>query len=222
MSAATPRGFTPLVYPKLNLAYSVIKRPTTSAGVTQAASGRETRISYWSFPMWEWDLTYEYLPDDNGPWVAGKTSSDIKTLMGLFGQVGMFYPFLYEDDDDNSVQGQWIGNGDGATTSFTLIRSYGAGGFGTYEPIGRLNYDHPINVYVDGNLQPPDTWDLNPSIPYANLVVFHGAPPQGSTVTMDFRFHYLVRFKDNSLEFEKIFDRLWSIKRATLVSLKGF
>jgi hypothetical protein len=38
---------------------------------------------------------------------------------------------------------------------------------------------------------------------------------------MDFYYYYVVRFKDNSLEFEKIYNRLWSIKRATLMSLKG-
>jgi hypothetical protein len=171
--------------------------------------------------MWEWDLTYDYLPDDTSYWVAGKTSSDIKTLMGMYGQVGMFRPFLFEDDDDNQMYHSGIAIADGVATWFTITRAYGAGGFWTAEPIGYINSGHPINVYLDNVLQDPSTWGVDPSVPYAQVVVFTTPPPNGALVSMDCYYYYLVRFKDNSLEFEKIFDRLWTIKRCTLMSLKG-
>jgi hypothetical protein len=214
-------AFTPLIYPTLNLAFSVIKRPITAAGVTQAASGRETRVSYWTFPMWEWDLTYDYLPDDSGGWQAGKTASDIKTLMGLYGQVGMLTPFLFTDDDDNQAYHSGIAIADGAATWFTITRAYGAGGFFTAEPVGYVNSGHPVNVYFDGALQDPATWSIDYTLPYSQRLTFTTAPPSGVLITMDFYYYYVVRFKDNSLEFEKIYNRLWSIKRATLMSLKG-
>jgi len=213
--------FNPIIYPELNLAFSVIKRPITAAGVTQAASGRETRVSYWTYPMWEWDLTYDYLPDDSGPWVAGKTSSDIKTLMGLYGQVGMLLPFLYRDPDDYSYSNMGQFNGDGNTTSFAVVRTYGAGGFYTWEPVGYVDTSKPFNVYIGGTLQDPSTYTLDTSVPCRQMLTFTSAPPAGQLVSADLSFYYLVRFKDNSLEFEKIFNRLWSIKKATLMSLKG-
>jgi hypothetical protein len=171
--------------------------------------------------MWEWDLTYEYLPDDSGPWQAGKTSSDIKTLMGLYGQVGMLQPFLFEDDDDNSIVGTGIAYGDGTTQSFAITRAYGAGGFFTVEPVGYVNTSQPINVYLGGALQDPATWAIDPTAPYSQVLNFASAPGSGVLIQMDFHFYYLTRFKDNSLEFEKVFNRLWTIKRCTLMSLKG-
>jgi hypothetical protein len=171
--------------------------------------------------MWEWDLTYDYLPDDSGGWQAGKTASDIKTLMGLYGQVGMLTPFLFEDVDDNQAYHTGIAYADGAATWFTVTRAYGAGGFFTAEPVGYVNSGHPVNVYFDGALQDQATWSIDYTLPYSQRLTFTTAPPSGVLITMDFYYYYVVRFKDNSLEFEKIYNRLWSIKRATLMSLKG-
>lgn len=169
--------------------------------------------------MWEWDLTYEYLPDDSGGWQAGKTSSDIKTLMGLYGQVGMLHPFLYEDPDDNFVYHMGIGTGDGTNQAFIINRTYGAGGYSTWEPIGAVNLDHPFTVYLDGVAQTSGV-GLDPSVTYKQIVNFATPPAAGQVVSVDMYYYYVVRFKDNSMEFEKIFNRLWSLKRATLMSLK--
>jgi hypothetical protein len=111
--------------------------------------------------------------------------------------------------------------GNGTATWFTITRAYGAGGFFTGEPIGYVNSSHPINVYLDGVLQDPATWSINYSVPYGQTLNFSTAPGDGVAISMDCYFYYLVRFKDNSLEFEKVFNRLWTIKRCTLMSLKG-
>lgn len=207
------------IFPELNVGFSVIKRSLTGAGVTQAASGRETRVSYWTFPMWEWDLTYEYLPDDSGGWQSGKTISDIKTLMGLYGQVGILHPFLYEDPDDNFVYHMGIGTGDGINQTFIINRTYGAGGFSTWEPIGLVNEGHPFNVFLDGVLQTSGV-ALDATITYLQKLNFDTPPGPGVIVSVDMYYYYVVRFKDGSLEFEKFSHRLWSVKKVTLMSLK--
>ena len=58
--------------------------------------------------------------------------------MGFFLQLqGQFGTFLYTDPDDNAVTGQAFATGDGATTSFTMMRSLG----GFLEPVGWVTRD---------------------------------------------------------------------------------
>ena len=65
--------------------------------------------------------------------------------MGFFLQLqGQFGTFLYTDPDDNTVTGQAFATGDGATTSFTMMRSLG----GFLEPVGWVT--SIANVYLNG------------------------------------------------------------------------
>jgi uncharacterized protein (TIGR02217 family) len=170
--------------------------------------------------MWEWDLTYEYLPDAGGGWESGTTASDVRTIMGFYGQLGQLTPFLFEDPDDFEVTGQSVASGDGAKTSFTLFRSFGAGGFTTTEPVGFVNTGATINVYLAGTLQ-TSGYSVDTTTPYAQTLNFTSAPGSGVAITIDMQYYYLARFKDSTAEFEKLYNKLWALKKITLMSLKG-
>lgn len=205
-------------YPTLKgLSYSVMKRPYFSTGTGTGAGGREVRVQYFAFPLWEWDLTYpDYLPDRTG-------TTDFRQLIGFYlGRYGSMMPFQFLDPDDNTVVGQPIGVGDGVTTQFILVRSYGVpAGFGT-EPIGMAKLDTTFNVYVDDVLQSEGVdYTVNTLTPVANYVQFNSAPAGATVITCDMTYYYWVRFKDEPLEFEKFMDRLWSASKVTLRSLRG-
>ena len=64
----TRRVTMPDIYPTLpGLTYTVTKRPKWFTGIGTSVSGREVRYAYAATPLWEWDLSYEYLPDFAAP-----------------------------------------------------------------------------------------------------------------------------------------------------------
>jgi uncharacterized protein (TIGR02217 family) len=217
----TRRVTMPDIYPTLpGLTYTVTKRPKWFTGIGTSVSGREVRYAYAATPLWEWDLSYEYLPDFAAPGSA--TASDFKTLIGFYlSQSGALGGFLFKDPDDYVVTAQPIGTTDGTITNWTLVRTFGGGdGTGT-EPIGYLDQSQPCHVYLNGVLQDPSTYTLATTQPVAQVVKFNVAPGGGQTITVDMTFFYYVRFKEDYVDFDKFMDKLWSTKQITLMSQRG-
>jgi uncharacterized protein (TIGR02217 family) len=211
----------PAIYPTLpGLTYSVIKRPKFYTGIGQSASGREVRVAYAANPLWEWDLTYNYLPDEQTG--SSATPSDLQQILGFYlSQSGAFGGFLFQDPDDNAVTEQAIGTTDGTTTIWTLVRTYGGSdGTGT-EPIGYVNSGVTFNLYLNGALQSGSTYDVLDTIPVNQQIRFHSAPTTGQAITASFGYYYYCRFQDDHYEFEKFYDKLWSLAKVTLMSLRG-
>lgn len=212
--------YVPPVYPALvGLTYDYVKAPIFSNTISQGASGAEVSIEYWESPLWEWQLSYEYLPDAQA---NGSTSSDFKTLVSFFCQQrGDALPFYYLDPDDNTVVGQAVGTGDGTTQTFNLYRTYGADGFTTLEPIGGLNVGLPINVYVNGSLVSPSTYTLLTGTPLSQGIRFNSAPALGAVITADFSYYFYVRFGMSTQEFNKVVKQLWDTKKIVLRSKRN-
>lgn len=123
------------------LAFDVQKRPGFSNKIAEHTSGAETATSYYENPKWDYTVTYDYLPDR--PVTVGQT--DLHQIMGFFLQMrGRFQSWLFEDPDDHIVTGGWQKTFDGTAVDFNLVR--GLGGF--YEPVGQLNTNFPLNVYM--------------------------------------------------------------------------
>ena len=196
-----------------------MKRPVFYSGKVVSGSGWSVRISYAYAPTWEWDLTYD---DSNGGFLRDLASfPEPKQLLGFYlGMGGDLTPFLFLDPDDNTVTLQPIGTTDGATTLYTLVRSYGSGVVGT-EPIGYYNDATPIAVYLDGTLQASDTYSVITATPGNQQLSFVTAPTTGQAITATFQYYYYVHFKDPSNDFEKFMNQLWSVKKITLESLRG-
>jgi len=219
----------PSVFPTLpGLTFSVTKRPIGNFGVAEATSGGEVRINYWENPLWEWDLTYDYLPDFAG--TGGISPSDLKAMMGFYVSTGCgFSAFCYTDPDDHVVLGQPLGTGDGTTTNFNLVRTFGLPAYGTStDNIGYVNTGGPVlnghgtfNLYVNGVLKTQGTdYTIINTTPMAQYVVLTSAPPAGEEVTVDMTYYYWVRFLDPKYDFEKFMNQLWSLKKITLHSLR--
>lgn len=207
-----------VIYPTLHIGYSSFKRPKWSAGTQNAANGREVRVGLWANPLWEWDLTYEYLPDEQ---LNGITTNDLRTLMGFdLSTSGMFEPFLYLDPDDNQVTGQGIGNTNGVLSDYILFRTYGLNPYQGNEPVGQVNLAETFNLYIDNALVDPSTYDVNRDSPVHNYVHFHTLPDAGLSLSVDMSYYYLARISDDKIDFEKFMNLLWSLKKITLMSVR--
>ena len=206
---------TPIYFPVLpGLGYSVIKRPKFFNAVATAASGREVRVAYAQYPLWEWDLTYDYLPDQTT--ASSATASDYRDLLGFYlAMGGSLAGFLFLDPDDCSVTAQFTATGDGTTSAFTLIRTLGFNGF--LEPVGYVATSGFV-AYIDGVAT---ACGLNSTIPNNQQVEFSTPPGGGSVITVDMTYYFYVRFKDDTVEFEKFMDKLWSQRLLTLMSVRS-
>ncbi|HTT82321.1 MAG TPA: DUF2460 domain-containing protein [Rhizomicrobium sp.] len=209
-------------------AYSKIRRPKHSVSVQTHQSGGEVRMSYWTEPLWEWDLTYEVLRDG---FRMGRAWDELKQIEGLFlACTGSLTGFQFYDEDDHSAFWSYVGQSNGTQTAFTLSRWRGTTSEGQNlqgsETIGFLDTTQPFNLYVDGSTTPIDVSDptygytLNTSQPKNQQVVFNTAPPSGHTFTCDLSWLYYVRFQADSLDLEKFMHQLWGLQKVTLSSLR--
>jgi uncharacterized protein (TIGR02217 family) len=219
--AAPVPGAALVVFPDLpGETWPIVRRAIWRTGQAVAqCSGRSTRVAFSAWPTWEWDISWDYLPDFQG---AGLTASDYKALVGFFlAQIGGLATFAYRDRVFHKVVGQQIGIGDGAACYFVLAYTAGLSPFDILEPIGFLNPAAPFKLYVEGVLQAPAAYSVNTSVAHDQVLTFTVAPAPLASVTVDMEFYYAVRFKDDILDFEEFADRLWSAQKVTLQSVIG-
>ncbi len=167
----------------LGLGYSVVRRSKGSTSIQEHVSGREVRVGYWTYPMYEWELTFNVLRD----FERGAVPSELKRLQGHFlAAQGSLSGFTFDDKDDNSVTNQFIGVTDGnPSTPYLVVRTYGDPGYGATvtEPIGKVAI--ATNVYLNGIPQLfPDDWTNDYSVPYRQRIFFSHAS-SGFNITAD-------------------------------------
>ncbi len=196
------------VFPTLaGLGFDVIRTPIWSNTIQESVSGKETAIGNWSYPKWQWELTFDVLRSD-------ADTHEFQDLAGFFNlRHGRFDTFLYEDAEDNSVTGQSIGTGDGDTTTFQLIRTFG----NFIEPVFA---PHTVsNVYLDGS--DGGGWSVsNWGTSTPGLITFDTAPDDGAAITADFSFYFPCRFNDDRMSFTNFMKRLWNAQSVAFTSVK--
>lgn len=207
--------------PTLN-GFSVHKKPTFATIVQTAVSGREVTSAQQAYPLWEFELTYEVLREitqNQTPYQNNSPFTEFQQISELFlacnGQYGRFY---YNDPSDNSRFAQELGVGDGTTTNFPIVRTWGSGALAFPEQVGGLNSTEPYVVYLNGT---PVSESGNWSISSDNRTLqFVTAPSAGQIVTMDFFFYYLCRFIEDIEDFEQFYTNLWALKALKFRSVK--
>lgn len=197
------------VFPSLpGIAFPVKRTPQWKTRVQQAISGKETRIADWSAPRWLWELTYDHLVQGTS---GGATRTDFAQLAAFFnGRQGMFDSFLFTDSDDNAVATQPLGAGDGATTSFQLVRAFG----GFVEPV--LNVQAGPFVKVAGVA----TSAFTLSFATYGVITFTSPPANGAALTWSGTFAFLCRFDEDQAEFTKFMQPIWEQKGLKFSSIK--
>lgn len=193
-----------VVFPSFTgLAFPVEKTPNWSTKVQTHASGKETRLSMWSYPRWDWSLSYDVLRSNNA-------YAELQQLVGFFNsRQGAFDSWLFNDPDDNTAVAQTFGTGNGSTTAFQLARSYG----GYSEPVKAVNTITSVTL----NGTPTGSYSLN----YNTGVVTFGSPPgAGVTLAWSGTFYWRVRFSDDYTTVEKFMKDFWESRSIKFQSIK--
>jgi Conserved hypothetical protein 2217 (DUF2460) len=236
---------TPLIYPDFTgdanvdlpgVTYDVTRRVKFSTEIDQHTSGREVRVGYWTYPLYEWDLVYGLLRD----FPCGTIPSELRRLEGLFLiQQGALsnaatpgYPlirpggFLFRDPDDYQVSSQVIATANGTQRFFPVVRTYGDQGYGVTvtEAIGWVDLTQPFNVYINGVLQSSSSYILWQNAPFGapgwQVLSFNSTPTAGQVITVDVTYYFYVRFTDDYLDFEEFARQFWLTRKVTLSKLR--
>ena len=188
------------VFPRLpGLTFDFKMRPTFSTIIQQAADRSETRIFEDAYPIWEFDLTYEFVRDFRTGQAQNTTNptnqTELKQIVGFYmARQGSFDSFLLDlgmltaNPLDSQVMGAQIGTGDGVTTRFQLLHPYGEFKDEVQAPRGT------VHVYEDGIPTTAFTVDATGG------VVFTIAPVAGAQISADFAWYYRVRFSEDTAE----------------------
>lgn len=207
------------VFPALaGLGWDVKRSQIWKTRAQEAIGGKETRLADWSYPRWEWELTFDFLrqagANMQAATFAGSTYAEFATLAGFFNlRQGQFDSFLYTEPDDNTVAAQAIGTGDGTTTTFQLVRAFG----GFVEPIFAPNtVSHVYRAGTDHSDWTVSNWgSATPGI-----VTFSPAPTSGQAITADFTYYFPCRFSADQLDFEKFMAAIYQGKSVKFRSIK--
>jgi uncharacterized protein (TIGR02217 family) len=201
------------VFPTLTgLGFDVVRTPRWNNTTQRAVSGKTVRVAYWSYPIWTWELKFEFLRGDT-------TNREFQNLASLFNTVrGSYDSFLYTDADDKSVTNQAIGAGAGATYSFQLIRTMIGVDFTFSEPIYAPNVVSA--VYVNSVLKTVVTdYSVSGWGSATPGVVTFVVPPSG-TVTVDMTYYWPCHFLDDAMTFTKFMNQLWRGDKVKFESIR--
>lgn len=192
------------IFPALpGLTWPVKRTPIWKTLTQESLSGKETRIPVYTFPRYRWSVSFEFLRV-----IAGDV--EFQTLLGFLNSLsGGAQPFYYSDPNDHSVTLQPFGTGDGVTTSFQLVRSYG----GFVEPVQSV-VASGLAVFVNG------TPTAASFISSSGVVTFASAPAAAATITWTGTFNWLCRMDNDSQEFVEFMSGIYSTDDLAFTSIK--
>ncbi|BAE50582.1 DUF2460 domain-containing protein [Paramagnetospirillum magneticum] len=167
-----------------------------SDDLQESASGSETAVARWSYPRWKWTISHDALRQ------AAPFTEYTDFVNFTLRRLGRVMPFLYRDEEDNTATNQLVGLGDGATTQFQLVRSFGGPG-GFVEPIWAP--DVVSAVRVDGMPLAGGAWSVaawGSAAP--GRLSLATAPAAGKSVSVDFSYFFACRMATTQFDFEKV------------------
>ncbi len=185
------QAFDDLLYP-LALGRDAAVAPEFSTAIAVTASGHERRASHWS------DARLRY---DVGPGI--RSDQELGVLLEFFrARRGAARGFRLSDPYDfssNALTGtpdmndQLLGIGDGESSDFALVKSYGTG---TEPQIRQITRPRASSIQVSVNGASQSNWTLLPG----GIISLASAPPQGAQVRAGFLFDVPVRFAEDRLD----------------------
>lgn len=199
------------IFPTLiGLGWNVVRTPEWSTRRRRSVSGKEIRIRNWSYPIWHWELTYDYLP-------SAAATPDYQTLTAFFNsRSGGFDSFLYQDADDNAVTDQPLGTGDGVEDTFQFVRTMTGTGVSFVEPITSINV--VTNVKIDSVVVDPADYTVDQD---TGQIVFDTPPGDTLPITSTFSYYFRSAFDDDKLTLEKFMHQIWMGRKVAFSSLKA-
>ncbi|MEH6776221.1 MAG: DUF2460 domain-containing protein [Cereibacter changlensis] len=188
-------GFHEIRFPA-NLSFGSVGGPERRTEIVTLANGFEERNTPWAHSRRRYDAG-----------VGLRSLDDVEALIAFFeARRGQMFGFRWKDWADYKScpasklpgpQDQPIGQGDGATTAFTLRKTYVSGG---------QDYARPVLKPVAGTVRVAVAGD--PKVegveyvvdPATGVVSFAVAPDFGTAVTAGFEFDVPVRFDTDRIQ----------------------
>lgn len=214
------------IFPSVpGLTWELTASPTWSTEVQRSKNGATTRLGSDPYPLWKFELNYEFLRDSRPARGATPQNprgvSELQQIVNFYNaRRGSWDDFLLDPslltgrrgvdaERDSMVSGARLGVGDGANRVFYLQRDCGGFVDEVQNPVG------PVYVAVD-NVAQTSGWTLGD----AGAVTFDVAPALGEVVTADFRWRWRVRFAEDQLDFEAFMYQLYELKSVKLEQVK--
>lgn len=180
-------------------------KPRFNNKVFSSPSGYEVRTSLQDQPLWDFELSYDYLPNRRDGMV------DLETIQAFFlNRRGSYESFLYRHPETPFEVATPLGTGNGTNKDFLLVKSTGS----FTEFAGGIHDEDDIMLFLDGLPVNLGSYTLVDH----RTVRFNVAPPAGVDITADYQPLYRVRFKDDMVSFDGFMHRLWELNQ---VELKG-
>lgn len=178
------------------VAYNSSKQQSWDTEVYESASGRYRSLSNQLYPKWKISVLIQPLTD-----------ADARTLMGFVAaRKGGYEPFLWKDAEDCHEQGVTL-----AKISNTKYQAVAK--FGSYvEPV---EYIENVEVFVNGTKKAASTYTVS-----NGYITFSTAPASGATVTANYDYYWKVRFNDDGMGIDHIFDNINRSQRFKLVTAR--
>ncbi|MGD9507716.1 MAG: DUF2460 domain-containing protein [Geminicoccaceae bacterium] len=177
-------GFHEVRFPA-DISYGAVGGPGWSTSVVTTVSGHERRNANWSQARGRWNVAHGL-----------KRREQVAELIAFFrARMGRAYGFRFKDWTDHQALAQMLGAGDGATTSFQLVKRYASGGEVATRIIAKP-VAGTVKLYRDG-VQATSGWSVDTT---TGVATFATAPAMGVIVTADFEFDVPARFDTDQMD----------------------
>ena len=188
--------------------------PERRTQIVELASGDEERNASWANSRRRYDVAYGI-----------RRADDLAAVVAFFeARNGRLHGFRFKDWADYKSglpskapgpQDQLIGEGDGATSVFQLVKRY-ASGSQTWTRAIAKPVAGSVRVALDGAEQ-TGGWSIDTT---TGIVTFDTAPASGVAITAGFEFDVPVRFDTDTLDVTLDVERRGSIASIPLVELR--
>lgn len=188
--------------------------PERRTRIVELASGREERNSPWAGSRRRYDASYGI-----------RRADDLAAVVAFFeARMGRLRGFRWKDWSDYksclpsqtpSATDQLLGQGNGTTTAFQLVKTY-ASGLQSYVRAVNKPVAGTVHVAV-GGVEQSSGWSIDTT---TGIVTFTVAPAIGASIAVGFEFDVPVRFDSDLLDVTLDIERLGSITSIPLVEIK--
>ena len=188
--------------------------PERRTQVVELASGAEERNASWANSRRRYDVAYGI-----------RRADDLAAVVAFFeARNGRLHGFRFKDWGDYKSclpsqapgpQDQVIGEGDGSTTVFQLVKRYASGSQSWTRAIAKP-VAGSVRVALDGAEQ-ASGWNVDTT---TGIVTFDTAPASGAAITAGFEIDVPVRFDTDTLDVTLDLERLGSITSIPLLEIR--
>lgn len=175
-----------------------------STSIITLRSGGEYRNGLWAHPLRTFEVEY-----------GARDPREIEesVMSFLMSTMGALYGFRARDWSDHIARAASVGEGDGSTWWFRLVKPYGD----YSRRIRKPDRSAAVSVAIDGVPLAPSQYAVDYD---QGVLVLKTAPGSGTEVSWTGKFHVPVRFTDDTVSVAMAYHRVGSVDRFGLTEIR--